>query len=115
MKYYDNSDNFRMREFTVEVALQSGEYKGKIRRKIQGRNCFGLDVLDIIGEDFIYEADQCELIDCNIELIGEDDEGTEWFKYYLKNDEGDICEGEDECRCANRLITGINIVECKVL
>ena len=36
MKYYDNSDNFRMREFTVEVALQNGEYKGKIRRKIQG-------------------------------------------------------------------------------
>lgn len=114
MDKYENLDNFRKREHTIEVTLQSGEYKGNIRTTIGG-NCFGLDILNWVDEDIIYNINDYELIDCEIELLGEDDDGEEWFKYVLKNDEGDICEGEEECRYFSRLIVGINIVNCEII
>lgn len=114
MKKYENLDNFRKREHLVEVTIQQGEYKGKFIVPIGG-NCFGLDVLEVIDEDVIYDIDKYKCIDCSIELIGEDDEDEEWFRYVLKDDEGNELEGEDFCKDFRKLIVGINIVDCKIL
>lgn len=114
MDKYENLDNIRKRNHTVEVTLQSGEYKGKVRTTIGG-NCFGLDILNCVDEDFIYYINDYELIDCFIELLGEDSDGEEWFRYRLKDDEGNICEGEEECRYFSKMVVGINIVRCEII
>lgn len=113
MYKYENLDNFRRREHKVEVTIQSGEYKGKLTTTIGG-NCFGLDILNCIDEDMIYDIDNFECIGCSVYLIGEDDDGNEWFKYFLEDEDGNTCEGEEECRYFSRLIVGINIVECTI-
>lgn len=114
MYKYENLDNFRRREHIVEVTLQSGEFKGRIRTTIGG-NCFGLDILNCINEDTIYDIDTFECVDCSIALIGEDEDGNEWFRYILTDDEGNTCEGEEECRYFSNLIVGINIIKCEIL
>lgn len=113
MKVYENLDNIRRREQTIEVSLQSGEFKGKLRTKVISSS-FGLNILNIVDDEIIYNIDEYEAIDCDIQLL-QDDEGEYWFKYILKDDNGDTCEGEDECRYFNNLIVGINIVDSKIL
>lgn len=113
MKVYENLDNVRRREQTLEITLQSGEFKGKLRTKVISRS-FGLNILNIVDDEIIYNIDDYEAIDCDIQLL-QDDEGEYWFKYVLQNDNGDACEGEDECRYFNNLIVGINIVDSKIL
>ena len=113
MKKYENLDNFRNREHLVEVTIQQGEYKGRFRVPVD-ENRFGLDILEVIDEDVIFDIDNYECIDCSIELIGEDEEDEEWFRYVLKDDEGNECEGEDICKDFRKLIVGINIIDCKI-
>jgi len=115
MYKYNNLDTFRKREHTIEITIQSGEYKGTLRSKPIGGNCFGLSILNYVNEDVIYDISDYECIDCNIELIGKDDDGNEWFRYILKDEDGNTCEGEDECKAFANLIVGINIVKCEIV
>lgn len=114
MKKYENLDNIREREHLVEVTLQHGVFKGKFKVTVCG-NCFGLDILQIIDEDIIFNIAEYECIDCFISTIGEDEDGNEWFKCILKTDNGEECEIEDYCSNFKRLIVGINIIDCKVM
>lgn len=114
MEKYENLDNIRERQHLVEVTLQSGKYKGKFKVKVRG-NCFGLDILQIIDEDIIFDIDKYECVDCYISTIGEDDDGQEWFRCILKADDGERCEIEDYCSNFKRLIIGINIIDCKII
>lgn len=111
MKKYEIDNNFTKRIHTVEVSLQYAEYKGKILFKIGG-NCAGLDILECVDDYFIFDIDDYEKVNCSIELLGEDDEGEEWVRYILTDDEGNTLESEDYCKDFRRVITGINIVEC---
>lgn len=114
MKVYDNSDNFRRREHIIEVLLQDGEYKGKLITTVYGRSV-GLDVLNVIDEDILFDIDQFKFIGCEIELLGEDDYGEPWFKYVLTDDNGNTLTGEDEYLGIKRLIVGVNIIECNII
>lgn len=111
MKKYEINDNYSRRLHTVEVLLQYQEYKGKVIFKIGG-NCAGLDILRCVDEDFIWDINDYEKVNCSIELLGKDDDGVAWVRYTLTDDEGNTLEGEDYCRDFSRLITGINIVDC---
>ena len=59
----------------------------------RGGNCKGLDVL-VLDEDDLYDQ---TLTDNPIGfgLLPEDDEGNEWFKMTLTNDNGDELSVED--------------------
>lgn len=114
MKKYENLDNFREREHIIEVTLQLGEYKGKLRHQGIKGNCFGIDILSVIDDEMIYDIHHFECIDCDVKLIGEDDDGNTWFRVELKDDDGNETSFEDECRYFGRLIVGVNIVEVKI-
>lgn len=68
-----------------------------------------------MDEDLIYNINDYDCIDCCVKLIGEDDDGNEWFKYILKDEYGRICESEDECRHFSRLVVGVNIIKCEII
>lgn len=114
MKKYENLDNFRERVHVVEITFQSGEFKGTIKQKIGG-NCFGLDILmgcntDCLDLENLYEND------CNLELLeDEDDEDNLGFRCILKDENGDVCEIEDEIEELNRLIVKLEIVDCQIV
>lgn len=115
MKKYENMDNFRKREHKIEVTIQLGEYKGKLISQPIGGNCFGFDILSYIDEDMIYDIDEYEKINCSVKLIGEDDDGEDWFRVNLFDEDDNEMEFEDECRNFKKLIVGIRICECNIL
>lgn len=98
MKEY--SPNYSHGKHTVEITLQSWEYKGKIIRKIGG-NCKGFSILETATE--IYEYDKYKS-DCELKI--EDD----WFSCVLKNEAGDTLEMDDELDNLGRYITKVEIV-----
>ncbi|WP_256924600.1 DUF5406 family protein [Enterococcus faecium] len=90
MKNYD--PNIRLGTHTIKVSFQRWDYKGFVTFR-RGGNCKGLDVL-ALDEDDLYDQ---TLTDNPIEfgLLPEDDEGNEWFKMTLMNDNGDELSVED--------------------
>ncbi|KZL88688.1 DUF5406 family protein [Clostridium magnum] len=109
---YENRDNFRERIHTLEVTLQSGEYKGTLKQEISG-NCFGMNILNFFSPESL-EVEYLLENNCNLEFIGEDDDGEEWFRCILKDDEGNECEIEDYTYDLERLIVKLEIVDCKI-
>lgn len=113
MDKYENMDNFNEREHVLEIKLQLGEHKGTLRQIIGG-NCFGYNILTcfdpkyFVPDDFIYN-------DCELELIGQDDEGQEWFKCILTDDNGDVCEYEDLVSDFGNIVVKLEIIECKIV
>ena len=115
MKNYDNSDNIRVREQTVEVTLQSGEFKGVLKTIVTGRT-FGLNIISgLMDVHDIFDLEDWEQNGCFITDLGEDDEGQEWFKYKLTREDGEKLSGEDFWDNFANLVVGINIVDCKVI
>ncbi|EQB4879504.1 DUF5406 family protein [Enterococcus faecium] len=90
MKNYD--PNIRLGTHTIKVSFQRWDYKGFVTFR-RGGNCKGLDVL-ALDEDDLYDQ---TLTDNPIGfgLLPEDDEGNEWFKMTLMNDNGDELSVED--------------------
>ena len=115
MEKYENMDNIRKREHKVKVTIQLGECKGTLIGRPIGGNCFGLDILNCIDEDMIYDIDEYEKVNCSIELIGKDDDGEDWFKITFINENGDETEFEEECRYFKKLIVGLEICECNIM
>lgn len=114
MEVYENKDNMRDRRHTIEIVFQSGEYFGKMTTSIDG-NCFGLDILDCVNEDSIYEIDDWEKINCEIELIEDDEDGNSWFRYLLYDKDGNSLEGEDSCDNFGHYIVSVKIIKCEIL
>lgn len=114
MRIYENLDNIRLRKHILEVNLQLGEYKGRLLSKPIVGNCFGLSIIECIDSDLIYEIEDYNFINCDIKLLGEDDDGNWYYSYKLFDDKGNMCEGEDECSYFSNLIVGINIVRCEI-
>lgn len=112
MLKYENLDNFKRRLHTLEITLQSGEYKGTIVQKIGG-NCFGLDILNCFDIDNLYPEELSEN-NCSLEFTGEDDEGEEWFRCVLKNENGEKCEIEDYVKDLSRLVVKLEIIDCQI-
>ena len=106
MKNYD--PNSRWGKHTVKVTFQRWDYKGFVTFR-RGGNCKGLDVL-ALDEDDLYDQ---PLLDNPIGfgLLSEDDEGNEWFKMTLKNDEGNELLVEDACEELGDYIVGLEIID----
>lgn len=113
MKKYENMDNFYERKHTVEITLQLGEYKGTLKMQVRG-NCFGLDILNCVDLETTFEDEFIEN-NCNFRLIGEDDDGNEWFRCVLKSDAGEECFCEDLLSDANKMIVKLEIVDCDII
>ncbi|MGC4706367.1 DUF5406 family protein [Enterococcus hirae] len=105
MKNYD--PNIRWGTHTIKVSFQRRDYKGFVTFR-RGGNCKGLDVLALDEEDLYYQP----LTDNPIGfgLLSEDDEGNEWFKMTLKNDEGDELLVEDVWEELGDYIVGLEII-----
>ncbi|HGZ2485306.1 TPA: DUF5406 family protein, partial [Enterococcus faecalis] len=100
MKNYD--PNIRWGLHTIKVSFQRGVYKGFVTF-VKSGNCKGLDVLGIDEED-LYDMKFKEN-PINFRLLGEDDNGDEWFAMTLKNDK------KDEFGMATVFLT--NFIRCR--
>lgn len=94
MKNYD--PNIRWGTHTIKVSFQRWDYKG-------------LDVL-ALDEDDLYDQ---TLTDNPIGfgLLPEDDEGNEWFKMTLTNDNGDELSVEDTWSYLSDYIVSVEIID----
>jgi hypothetical protein len=113
VKKYENMDNFKERLHTLEITLQQGEYKGTLKQKVGG-NCFGIDILHNFDIDTFDIDSFCEN-NCNFQFTGEDDDGNEWFRCVLKNENGEECEIEDEVKGLGWLVVKLEIVDCEIV
>ncbi|MGS6445971.1 DUF5406 family protein [Enterococcus hirae] len=106
MKNYD--PNMRRGTHTIKVSFQRWDYKGFVMFR-RGGNCKGLSVLSLDEEDLYYQP----LLDNPIGfgLLSEDDEGNEWFKMTLTNDEGDELLVEDVWEELGDYIVGLEIID----
>lgn len=105
MKNYD--PNIRWGKYTVKVTFQRWDYKGFMMFRSDG-NCKGLSVLLLDEEDLYYQPLTDNPI--GLEFLPEDDEGNEWFKMTLKNDEGNELLVEDACEELGDYIVGLEII-----
>ncbi|MFS1134972.1 DUF5406 family protein [Enterococcus hirae] len=105
MKNYDPDSQWG--KHTIKVSFQRWDYKGFVTFK-KGGNCKGLDVLALDEYD-LYDQ---RLLDNPIGfgLLPEDDEGNEWFKMTLKNDEGDELLVEEVWEELGDYIVGLEII-----
>lgn len=105
MKIYD--PNMRMGTHTIKVFFQRWDYKGFVTFR-RGDNCKGLSVLSLDEEDLYYQP----LTDNSIGfgLLSEGNEGNEWFKMILTNDEGDELLVEDVWEELGDYIVGLEII-----
>ncbi|MBG7982933.1 DUF5406 domain-containing protein [Enterococcus faecium] len=106
MKNYD--PNIRLGTHTIKVSFQRWDYKGFVTFR-RGGNCKGLDVL-ALDEDDLYDQ---TLTDNPIGfgLLPEDDEGNEWFKMTLMDDNGDELSVEDTWSYLSDYIVSVEIIE----
>lgn len=109
MKRYENEDNFRERLHTVEITLQSGEYKGTVKQEVGG-NCFGLSVLGCFDPDCMDEEETFVENNCQLEILED-----EYFKCVLRSEDGEECEIEDELRYLGNYVVKLEIVDCKII
>ena len=100
MKNYD--PNIYRGVHTVKIKLQKWEYKGHIIRRVCG-NCKGRNVLDF---DFECE-DNFPDNDCYLKYH----EDRDFFSCVLKNDDGDILQGNYYAEEMNDMIVGIEIID----
>lgn len=105
MKNYDPDSQWG--KHTIKVSFQRWDYKGFVMFR-KGGNCKGLDVLALDEYD-LYDQ---RLLDNPIGfgLLPEDDEGNEWFKMTLKNDEGDELLVEEVWEELGDYIVGLEII-----
>ena len=105
MKNYD--PNIRWGTHTIKVYFQHWDYKGFVTFSRCG-NCKGLDVLTLDEDDLFDQP----LIDNPIGfgLLSTDNEGNEWFKMTLKN-ENDLLLVEDDWNYLSSYIVGIEIID----
>ncbi|EOX2712246.1 DUF5406 family protein [Enterococcus hirae] len=105
MKNYDPNEYWGTH--TIKVSFQRWDYKGFVMFR-KGGNCKGLDVLALDEYD-LYDQ---RLLDNPIGfgLLPEDDEGNEWFKMTLKNDEGDELLVEEVWEELGDYIVGLEII-----
>jgi hypothetical protein len=107
MKKYENIDNLKKRLHTLEITLQSGEYKDSVKQLIS-ENCYGYAILSSFDPEDLYEN--------NIGIVfSEDDDGDTWFNCTLKDDEGTECEIEGYDYELERLIVKLEIVGCEII
>lgn len=113
MKNYENLDNFQKKRLhTLEITLQSGEFKGSVKEVISGK-CFGYEVLAAFDPEDLHSV---ALYENNAGLVfSDDDEGNKWFNCTLKDDKGTECEIEGYDYEIERLIVKIEIVECETI
>lgn len=110
MKNYENRDNFRSRLHTVEITFQLGVYKGTVTKKIGG-NCFGLDILECVDLDSIFE--DMDKNNCNLQLLEpEEEDGELWYSIELKDDDGNETSMEDELSQLKSLVVKVEIIDC---
>jgi translation initiation factor 2 beta subunit (eIF-2beta)/eIF-5 len=107
-------DNFYPREYIVEITLQTGEYKGTIKQKTQGY-CFGLDILNRCSDFESMYLDELYENNCNLELLGEDEDENEWFRCVLKSENSEEIIVEDMLRYIGNYVVKLEIIDCKVL
>lgn len=100
--------NSRWGKHTVKVTFQRWNYKGFLTFR-KGGNCKGLDILELDADD-LYDMKFKEN-PIGFGLLPEDDEGNEWFKMTLKNDEGDEFLVEDVWEYLKDYIVGVEIVD----
>lgn len=100
LKNYDPNPSYGVH--TIEITLQSWEYIGHIRQKVNG-NCKGKDMLDF---DFDCE-DEFPENDCNLKYH----EDWGYFSATLKDSEGNTLEVEGDSRDFNKMIVKMEIVD----
>lgn len=110
MQKYENLDNFRERTHTLEITLQSGEFKGTFQTKVGG-NTFGTSILYTF-DDFENLDESAGMISKNECQITFTEDG--WFKCCLTNEVGVQCEVEHEMEELKRLVVKLEIIECTI-
>lgn len=94
----------------VKMTLQQWEYIGEIIFEVGG-NCKGKSILECAMD--VYEEDIIEN-SCNFSYFDEtDDDGDNWFKCILKDDDGNEMEVEDKGESLEDYIVGIEIIDFK--
>lgn len=93
----------------VKVTLQQWEYTGSIVFEMGG-NCKGFSIING-ALDSIYD-EQLVQNNCNFKFFDEeDDEGNDWFKCELINQNGEILEIEDETDDLEKYIVAVEIID----
>ncbi|MBZ4662796.1 MAG: hypothetical protein JG776_478 [Caloramator sp.] len=114
MKSYNNTDNFQKRLHTIEIVFQTMEYKGTAIMEMKTRGALGYEVINFIDFEDICEDDFKEN-NVGFRLLGEDDDGNEWFRMILKNDEGGALFVEDELSYLPNYVVKVEIIDCKLI
>lgn len=111
MKNYDNWSHPINRKHTVEVTLQQWDYKWSFQPNPIDWNCVWLDILTLdFDEEYIFK----NLVKNDINVsVSEDSDWELWVKYYLKKDNWDTLECEDQITDFKNNIVKLEIVECE--
>lgn len=116
MENYENWDNFNEREHILEVTLQSWIHKWSFKYKVSW-NAFWNDILTFFSDfDNFNEGDELNILsnDCKM-TFSQDKEWELWFTCYLKDENWEICEVEDEIKRLKNLVVKLEIIDCKII
>lgn len=102
MKNYD--PNIYCGSHRIRITLQMWNYVGHVELDIGG-NCRGRDILTEPDFSMLDDAD-IKNNDCYMKYV----EDTECFCFTLKNENGDICEFNEDSESVNKMIVAIEII-----
>ncbi len=95
---------------SVEVALQSWEYRGSFVIEIGG-NCKGAKILEEALNPDYYNYNITKN-NCSFVMIDQpDDDNNYWFKCELKAESGNVLLVEDKCDSLSDYIVAVTIID----
>lgn len=105
--------NISWHDSVVKITLQQWEHKGTFEVPTGG-NVKGMDIISCAcDEDVIYDTLANNLIQnnqCQLKLMGEDEEGADWFSCILIDTNGDEMECEQEFSDLAEMIVAAEII-----
>ena len=110
MKEYKVPCESRNNNHTLEITLQSGEYKGTLRQDIGG-NCRGFTVLQVFDPE-CFDPKDLSYNDCNL-AFSNDDDWEDWFTCTLKNEKGEELECEGCAEDLGDMVVKLEIIACE--
>lgn len=106
MENYDLNIHWGIK--TIKVTFQLWGYKAYVTYQVKG-NTKGASLLGV-DADYLYDM---PFLDNNAQLqsLGEDDEGNEWYRMVLKDKTGEEIIDEDEWDNLSDIIVAVEIID----
>lgn len=118
MENFDPNLAHQMATKQIKMIFQQWGYKGTAIYTIGG-NTNGADILQDVAEmlqddplEILLDGHNCKL-DFPFASLGTDDEGQDWFRAVLKDDDGNTCEVEDYSDEIPSMLVSLEIVDVK--